>query len=186
MNEKIEFSKRFVAALKFAQINDFSNAKLGKAFGVSSPMITHYRHGEKMASVDTMIRIANECGVSVLWLAQGYGEMRLGETSGKSNFQPDLVVNGMIIEFKGFNQKDRAYGFAKKLKQAYEFGALTENVLGSFTVLLDNAIDAAKVHSTGSRFDDPKEFEKMMVEQKEREDAKRHARSQGNTRAQTG
>ena len=125
MNEKIDFSKRFVSALDNAGFSTLSNAKLGKLFGVSAPMITHYRHGEKLPSVDTLIRIANKCKVSVIWLIQGMGEMNLVDVRNHQiNAQePDSTYNTPSI--------DVAINHAKKIKD--DFGIYF--VLGAVSLI---------------------------------------------------
>lgn len=88
MNEKLAFSKRFIAALEYANLSHLSNAKLGKLFDVSGTTIFGYRNAEKVPSVAKMISVANHCRVSMLWLAQGYGPMALDDSG-----LPAQVVN---------------------------------------------------------------------------------------------
>ena len=69
-----EFADRFVTAIEEAKpALPARNEDLGKLFGVSGPMISYWRQGDKLPSMDTAIKIANRCGVCVEWLLTGNG-----------------------------------------------------------------------------------------------------------------
>ena len=69
-----DFGIRFSQALlEAAPKLPETNNELGKIFGISGPMITYYRKGQKLPAMDTAQVIAKRCGVCVEWLLTGRG-----------------------------------------------------------------------------------------------------------------
>jgi len=74
-SEYAEFAARFKAACRAIEIDNLSQDEVGKRLGVSGPMISNYRNGRKLPSMDTACSICQITGVSLDWLMLGRGEM---------------------------------------------------------------------------------------------------------------
>jgi transcriptional regulator with XRE-family HTH domain len=68
----ISFARRFRNACREAGLPG-TQKELGKAIGVSGPMVFYYQHGEKKPSIDKAVAICDKLGVCVEWLLTGKG-----------------------------------------------------------------------------------------------------------------
>ncbi len=67
-----EFGERLREACEAAGV-PVTQPALARLLGVSTTMIWHYLHGEKLPSMGTAINMANRLGVCVEWLLTGRG-----------------------------------------------------------------------------------------------------------------
>ena len=67
-----EFGARFGQACREANLSD-TQADLAKIFMVSAAMISYYKTGKKLPSMETALLIATKTGVCVEWLLSGRG-----------------------------------------------------------------------------------------------------------------
>jgi transcriptional regulator with XRE-family HTH domain len=69
-----EFAERFKACLEEASPPlPVKDGDIAKEFGVKQPMISYWRYGQKLPSMETAQIIAKRCGVCVEWLLTGRG-----------------------------------------------------------------------------------------------------------------
>jgi transcriptional regulator with XRE-family HTH domain len=69
-----DFGDRFSMACREADpVLPTTNEGLSKIFGVSPPMISYWRKGDKLPAMETAQRIAKRCGICVEWLLTGRG-----------------------------------------------------------------------------------------------------------------
>lgn len=79
MNTKVEFSRRFSAALDAAGVDTHPASRkrwIHKKFGVTERQAGNYLNGQQLPTCDGMMQIALETGVSWEWLTTGRGPMR--------------------------------------------------------------------------------------------------------------
>lgn len=99
-----QFALRFKKACRMDPRAPKSQGGLGKYIGVSPPMIHAWRHGYKLPSTDTGIKIAVKLGVSFEWLMTGRGPEKpaTDKTEGPlqeiNSLTPDLEICEWCIE----------------------------------------------------------------------------------------
>lgn len=96
---------------------------LGKVLGVSGPMVSNYRKGEKLPSMPTAIDISIACGVCVEWLLTGRGAKYPGDEVSLSVQLQDKTVDE-IYELLG---SDRVLGLFDKMKAALAESIASKN-----------------------------------------------------------
>lgn len=69
------FGLRFRIACRLIDKDSLPQDELGKLFNVSGPMISYYRTGQKLPSMETACFIAGKTNVSLEWLMLGRGNM---------------------------------------------------------------------------------------------------------------
>jgi len=89
--EKIEFGQRFSQAIDNSDLKGLSNAKMGKAFGLSSTTVWEFRNGDKMPSTVNGVVIAKRLKVSFEWLMTGRKIELLPNVTGLQN--PTNILN---------------------------------------------------------------------------------------------
>jgi transcriptional regulator with XRE-family HTH domain len=70
-----DFGLRFRTACQLIDKDNLPQDELGKLFNVSGPMISYYRTGQKLPSMETACFIAEKTNVSLEWLMLGRGNM---------------------------------------------------------------------------------------------------------------
>ena len=73
---KKEFANRFNELSRRNGWDKMVQHDLGKYLGVSGPMVSYYRNGERLPSIETAIRICTRGNESVEWLLLGSGAGR--------------------------------------------------------------------------------------------------------------
>lgn len=71
-----EFATRFRMACRQKELDDLSQLELAKIFEVSGPMISKYRCGHSLPSMETAILICDITNVNLEWLMRGAGPIR--------------------------------------------------------------------------------------------------------------
>lgn len=91
-----EFAERFMACLDeaFPPLPK-KNDDIGKVFGVSGPMITYWRTGQKLPAMETAQVIAKRCGVCVEWLLTGRGPKYPGIPDNEVSQAAHLVIQAI-------------------------------------------------------------------------------------------
>jgi transcriptional regulator with XRE-family HTH domain len=74
----IEFGNRLQRLINEAGLSHLTGDELGKRFGVSGPMLTYYRQGDKLPAMRTAIRMAVSLNCCVEYLLTGRGPKHPG------------------------------------------------------------------------------------------------------------
>ena len=74
----IEFGNRLQRLINEAGLSHLTGDELGKRFGVSGPMLTYYRQGDKLPAMRTAIRMAVALNCCVEYLLTGRGPKHPG------------------------------------------------------------------------------------------------------------
>lgn len=95
-----EFGNRLERLIQESNLAGMNGKELSKVFGVSEPMISFYKSGEKLPSMDRARHISTKLGCCVEYLLTGRGPVR----------PPCDVDNGDIIRFdmRGIPRSERA------------------------------------------------------------------------------
>lgn len=91
-----DFAERFVAVCRDANL-PAQNEPLGRQFDVSGPMVSYYRTGKKLPSMETALLIARKTGVCVEWLLTGRGPKHPGPVTNPDDW----------LDLRGINQDVR-------------------------------------------------------------------------------
>lgn len=87
------FAVRFVEVCQESHLPD-KNEPLGHQFDVSGPMVSYYRTGKKLPSMETALLIAQKTGVCVEWLLTGRGPKYPGPVTNPDDW----------LDMRGINQ----------------------------------------------------------------------------------
>ncbi len=112
-----EFGGRFAEACREALPKlPTTNEELAKIFKVSAPMITYWRKGEKLPSMEKAQTIARVCGVCVEWLLTGRGP-KYPEISNKQVSRAASLVQQALPELAD-SQLDLLAGMIREMLAA--------------------------------------------------------------------
>ena len=75
-----KFGNRFSTLIAQSKYKTLNNGEIGKKFDVSGTMVHHYKHGNKLPSMETAILIANKLNCCVEYLLTGRGPIRIQRT----------------------------------------------------------------------------------------------------------
>lgn len=75
----LEFAERFTRACLFCKRAPTAQKSLGIFLGISGPMVSYLRNGERLPSTKTATTIAKKLDVNYDWLMTGRGEMALSQ-----------------------------------------------------------------------------------------------------------
>jgi len=74
------FGNRLQMLISESSLAEMTQAEIAKRFKVSPPMVTHYKEGAKLPSMNTAIRMAHQLGCCVEFLLTGRGPKHPGES----------------------------------------------------------------------------------------------------------
>ena len=114
------FGSRLQMLINESSFADMTQAEIAKRFKVSPPMVTHYKDGVKLPSMETAIRMAHQLECCVEFLLTGRGPKHPGvpdEDGDGTHLDISLLPPGQQVHLRALvhSIQEQGPGYKKKV-----------------------------------------------------------------------